>query len=416
MTKRFAWVAVGNSSFLFCHWIVILMLARFLPPESVGRFALAVAITSTVFVFANMQLQPVLASDTRHQYSFSDYGALRLAAIILALLVVGLLSKLSGHDRETILTVAVLSLSRAVDGVSDLIYGKLQQVQRMGTFATSMFLRGVITLLAAGLALVFLRSELACALAILGSYILVLVAWDLPALLKTLSPGELQTPVNTKKVIHLASFVLPLSFTVFFSSLNQSFPQYLLDRTHGVAAVGYFAALLYIPLSAQALFSSMGQVAIPRLSAAFHGGDIQGFLRITRKMLWFGAGIAACLCLLSISLGEQILYILYGSAYAEQTHYFIAVSVSTCFVLLSMTSGQIVTSMRQYKKLTRPFLLVCLATLCTALVLIPPFGGWGAVAATAVAGTGGILASYLVAKACLGSVVGGSIEAEHKHC
>ncbi len=57
-------------------------------PEAVGRFALGLAITTPIILFANLQLRAIQATDVRSEYLFRDYLGLRVLMLSLGLLMI----------------------------------------------------------------------------------------------------------------------------------------------------------------------------------------------------------------------------------------------------------------------------------------------------------------------------------------
>src|SRR5580700_4270976 len=83
---NFAWTLAGYAVYAGCQWGMLVALAKLGTPAMVGQFALGLAATAPLLMFANLQLRTVLATDTRGEYAFSDYLGLRLSSTLLALL------------------------------------------------------------------------------------------------------------------------------------------------------------------------------------------------------------------------------------------------------------------------------------------------------------------------------------------
>src|SRR5262249_21781801 len=88
LKENFSWTLLGNVVYAFCQWGVLVVLAKLGSPEMVGQFALALALTAPVFLFANMQLSGVLATDSTMTHEFRDYLALRVISTAVGLLAI----------------------------------------------------------------------------------------------------------------------------------------------------------------------------------------------------------------------------------------------------------------------------------------------------------------------------------------
>ncbi len=70
-----------NGVFWWCwpNWVT---------PEVVGRFGLALAVTTPVFALLNLNLRALLATDVNNAYNFETYLGLRMATIAVPLAVI----------------------------------------------------------------------------------------------------------------------------------------------------------------------------------------------------------------------------------------------------------------------------------------------------------------------------------------
>ena len=73
LRKNFTWTLAGNVVYAGCQWGMLVVLAKLGTPEMLGQFALALAITAPVMMFAYLGLRNVLATDARSEYLFGHY-------------------------------------------------------------------------------------------------------------------------------------------------------------------------------------------------------------------------------------------------------------------------------------------------------------------------------------------------------
>ncbi len=127
LRANFSWTFAGNVIASGCGWAMLVALAKLGTAETVGRFALGLAVTTPVILFSNLQLRTIQATDAERKYPFRDYFGLRLVMLALALAgIVGIVF-FSSYQPELALTVIVIGVGKGIDAVSDVIYGLLQQ-------------------------------------------------------------------------------------------------------------------------------------------------------------------------------------------------------------------------------------------------------------------------------------------------
>ena len=80
LRKNFVWGLAGNVIYAGSQWLMLAVLARLTSPVVVGRYALGLAIGTPIFLFTNLNLARVQATDARGQYSLIEVGVERFVA------------------------------------------------------------------------------------------------------------------------------------------------------------------------------------------------------------------------------------------------------------------------------------------------------------------------------------------------
>ncbi|MDQ3918276.1 MAG: lipopolysaccharide biosynthesis protein, partial [Acidobacteriota bacterium] len=161
LRRNFSWTLAGNVVYAACQWAILISLAKLGDVAMVGQFALALAIVTPTLAFTNLQLRALEATDAKGEFPFSDYLAVRILTVTLALCVVAGVLMWGGYDRELFLVVLAVALTKTFDSLSDVFYGALQLHGRMDRIAKSLILQGVLQLLALLLIVSASRSLLA---------------------------------------------------------------------------------------------------------------------------------------------------------------------------------------------------------------------------------------------------------------
>src|SRR2546429_8143700 len=92
LRANFSYAVVGNVTYASCQWGILVALAKLGTVEMVGQYAYALAITTPVFLFANLQLNALQLTDDASSYTFSDYLSIRLFTCVVALVVIGVIA------------------------------------------------------------------------------------------------------------------------------------------------------------------------------------------------------------------------------------------------------------------------------------------------------------------------------------
>jgi O-antigen/teichoic acid export membrane protein len=394
MRRNFSWVFAGNVVYAACQWGMLVVLAKLGSPEMVGQFTLGLAITAPVIMFTNLQLRGIQATDAKKEYLFEDYLGLRLITTGLAILVIAGITLRAGYRWETSLVVIVLGLAKAVESISDVFYGLVQQHERMDRIAVSGMIKGPLSLLLLGFGVYLTHSVLWGAVGLLIAWVIVLASYDIPsaALMLSNSSGTPRVKVfgisnlavvlsprwHLDKLRKLIWLALPLGFVMMLISLNANIPRYFIERYLGERELGFFAAISYLMVATGMVVGALGQSASPRLAKYYAAGNSIAFRTLLLKLVGIGLLMGIAGVLVVLVAGREILTVLYRPEYAEYTDIFLLVMVTTAISDVCSFLGYGMTSARYFRIQTPLFAMVTAISAIACFWLIPNMGLRGA--------------------------------------
>jgi O-antigen/teichoic acid export membrane protein len=349
LRQNFSWTFAGNVVYAASQWGVLVVLARLGSPELVGQFALGLAVTAPVILFANLALRQVQATDARREYTFGEYLGLRLLTTALALLVI-LFIAVAFYRDDTRVIILMIGLSKSFEAISDIIFGLLQQHERMDRIAKSLMIEGIATLLVAAAVMAVTHSLFLVTAAIAVVWGLQLLFYDLRSgWIVTGSLRLLRPTFRRDSMLRLLWLALPLGFVVMLISLNTNIPRYFIETYLGSAQLGIFAAMGYLMLAGNTVVSALGQSASPRLAAYYAQGNREAYKRLLLRLLAIGACLGAAGILAAVVAGRWLLHLLYGPAYAAYASVFVWVMFAAAVTYLDSFVGYGVTSARIFR-------------------------------------------------------------------
>jgi O-antigen/teichoic acid export membrane protein len=310
---------------------MICLLAKIGTPEMVGQFALAVGIAAPVLLFANLNLRTVQATDVRGHYAFGDYLSLRLVALMLAVLVTigGVVA--AGWRLQLALLVVMTMVAKGIDAVTDVIYGLLQQHERMDRIAISQMIQGTLQLVAMGVVVGLTGSlfwgtvgtAIASALCAAGYSFPTAariarnapepwrsIAGTMPARGAGLGPRW-----STGALVGLARMSMPLGIAASLGSLSANVPRYFIQGYLGERDLGVFTAMWSLMLASGMATASILQSTAPRL-ARYYIVDGTAFKRLTGKLIALAAVSGVIGVGVAVFFGRPLLTALYRPQYA----------------------------------------------------------------------------------------------------
>lgn len=388
LRRNFSWTLVGNVIYAASQWGILVLLAKLGDPIMVGQFTLGLAVTAPIFMLTNLQLRAIQATDAAQRYQFSDYLGLRIIGTGLAILITVAIA-CSGYRQETGLVILLIGLAKALESLSDLFYGLIQQHERMDRIAISLILRGCLSLVLVGFAIYLTRQVLWGVVGLVVVWATVLVNYDLKSgafLLhnhqnhsrKRFALDAFKPSWQWSNLNQLFQIALPMGFVMMLISLNGSIPRYLVERNLGERELGIFAAIAYLIVAGGTVVNALGQAASPRLAKYYANGDRHAFWKLFLKLLGIGAGIGSIAILVALIGGKPILSILYQPEYAQYADLFVWLMVAGGISYIGSCLGYGMTAAQYFRVQLPLFGVVTAVSFLTCLLLIPMFGLQGA--------------------------------------
>jgi O-antigen/teichoic acid export membrane protein len=385
LRHNFAWTLAGNVILAACQWGVLIVIAKMGNPSMVGDFALALALTAPVMLLANQGLRALLATDSREQVTFPDYLAYRIITTFLGLIVVCFFIHAGNHP----LLILMVAAGKAIDTISDIIYGLFQSRDRMDRTAISMIAKGALSVtLVAGL--MTTGSVVLAATGMAIASLTILLGYDFPQAIRFMrarhherslqeSALKLLRPTLTKTNLRtLLVLGMPLGIASFLNSLSTNIPRYLLERYEGAAMLGIFAANAYLIAAGNTFITALSQSCVARLARLHNNGEYKKFSNLLYKLLGIAAVMGLAGVAVSLLWGPWILRLIYRPEYARWSQVFVLAMVTAGLGYIAAFCTTALTAVRSIK--IQPVILVgCIVTayvLCE--VLIPKFGIIGA--------------------------------------
>ena len=327
------------------QWLVLALAAKLGSAEMVGQLALALAIVAPIQTLTDLSLRPAFATDARSEYHFRDYASLRGIGIAIAL-VAGVAAALwNGSARWVILAV---SLQKATESASDLLFGLFQKEGHLQWTGQSIVLRSIASSLVFALTLVTTSSLPAACFSGVLIRLGLLAALDTKRAVPLLANQFTGTRSGSSALLQSS---LPLAAGLFLLSFTVNIPRYFLGHRTGVAALGVFAALLYVFQAGAMLVDSIGQAGSVRLAQCHARQDSRAFQMLTLQLLG-GAALAALAGIaIAATAGETLLRLIYSSTFASHNGVFLLLSLASLPWYCSSILGYALIARRQMRAL-----------------------------------------------------------------
>ena len=388
LRANFSWTFVGNTINAAAWFAMTVVLAKLGSPEHVGQFALGLATTAPIFMFATLRLRDVQATDTNQEYLFADYFGLRLITTIAAMLAVVVVVVVSGFERETGLVILATGLSKSSEAISDSFYGLFMQQERLDRIAKSMIVKGPLSLLGLGLGFYLTGSVFWGVIGLALGRLIIMVGYDIRNARKSLNqakkviaernPDDLPRPRwNAAILWKLLRLTLPLGVVTMLISFTSNIPRYFIEGLLGSHQLGIFAAIAAFQKAAPTVIQALGRSASPRLAKYYAAKKAGAFRKLTLRLVAIGVALGGAGIFVALVAGRPLLTLIYGPEYALPGLFgMIMFGAALDYVA---TMGLFVITSARYFRIQLPLQILTTGSVAVACyLLIPSYGLPGA--------------------------------------
>lgn len=393
---NFSWTFVGNVVWAISQWGMLKVLAKIEPSEGVmvGCFSRGLAIATPVVIFAGLQLRAVQATDAKREYRFADYMGLMTITSVLALVVILGIVFYSGYQGEAALVIIFVGIAKIFETLSEIIFGLLQQHERMDHIAKSMMTKGLMSLVvmgtlaylthsvlwgAAGMAVVlflrFIGYDARCAANLLKQYP---QAPEADRASANSGWSQLRPRWDPGTLLRLAWLALPMGCVAALISLNTNIPRYFVEGYLGEGALGVYSALAYVAIAGNTVINALANAATPRLAQYHAAGRVASFYRLTGIVTGISLAMSIASVLVVGLFGGTVLKLLYSEQYAKYTDAFMWSTLVGCLYFIGTPLAAATNAKRMFRIQVPIHVgkIIVISALCP--YLIPKYGLIGA--------------------------------------
>lgn len=336
---------MGNMVYNGCKWGILVVLAKLGSPELVGRYGLALALTAPIFMFSNLSLATIQASDARDRNVFGDFLGLRLLCSLASLLIISAVVWSGGYGHDVVLVTLWITLAKLAESVGDVAYGLMQKQQRMDLVSRSMAAKGLLSLATLAVTLRLTGSLSACLAAVVLVWTIVLFLHDLPMAGRW---GSIRPVFDRKILASLFWLALPLGFVTGLNSLGQQLPRYAMEHYFGQRELGLFIAILAVGMLPCMIAVALSRSVLPRLSQYYAKREFAHFRRLLVRLTSIGAGVGLVGVLGAAVFGRAFLRLVYTEEYADGNEAFMVIMIFAGVVSASSFLGAAAISTRRF--------------------------------------------------------------------
>lgn len=383
--KNMLWNAAGNLIYLFCQWLITILVANIGSFTDAGVLSIAMSVSATFQTVALFGIRNYQNSDIEGKYSDTCYVSFRILSCGAALTLCMLFSLVTGYRSNQLLSIFLFMLFRLSENFSDVLHGIAQKNGRLDLAGKSYIFRG-IGVLTAFVIIFKLSSSLTIALLTMAIISwLCTVIYDIPVIKKLSSFKLIQ---RSEKPWSLAKIALPLCAYQFMSNSFLTIAKLILEQQTTEEILGIYSSIFAPALLITSALNYFYAPFVTYFAEVNSKHDTRTFIRTFVKILCVVMAVAVITIIAAIFFGDFALKLLFGEKILAYSYLLIP-------ILISIFASAIFTFLCTICVVLRDF--VCLLIACGAGLLseILLTGKWIELAGINAASYGYTLASCI---------------------
>lgn len=384
---------LGNGLYAVSQWGILAAFNKLGNEEAAGQFLLAYALVLPLSSLLNFNFRIVYVTDAAADTRFGYFIGSRIicnVALVLICSVVG--SFFANGVVATYLTVLSMSLAAGIQSHSDLFSGYFQKRHRLDIAAKLNVIKAILNFAVVVFAFYLTRDVVIAVVSLAVSRFISYRVFDIPAA-NMLETGQFRCRISAPFIARfswgalrgLTWIGLPLGLNGVVSTLSPQIPRLVLANAEGLEAVGIFGSIAQVVVAGSLVVNALGAALVPRLTKAIGEGKSDEFWSVSVRVLGFAFILGMMGVLIAHFFGAPILVLLYTPSYGEFSPVLTLCMVSATLAYVGGLATMILAAMKAFRLILFASAIQCVSTLGFSLLLVSPYGSYGAAVSLVIA-------------------------------
>ncbi|MGL5042485.1 MAG: lipopolysaccharide biosynthesis protein [Fusobacteriaceae bacterium] len=373
------WNTWGNIYYLFCQWLLTILVVRLANFEMAGELSYAMTISNIFYSISIYGMRNFQVSDIKDKYQNGTYIFSRLLTSGGAIFLSLLLLLVSGYSFEKSLVIFIYVVFKLSETIFDVYSAIFQKKWRVDLIGKSLIIRGTLGTLGFISTLVLTKNLFLAILSMAFITYICIIFFDLYHAKKI---DNVAIVFSKDAVKSLLIECLPLAIYFLILAIIGAIPRYFLDLYEGSKQVGIYSSIATPTLIVQTLAIQVFSPFITIFAEKFHEKDKAGFWAIFKKCITVVGLIAIASLVGAFLLGDFALNILYGAKILAYSYLLLPLIFATILTAFSWLLSGILTVIRGFRELIITNIIALFICLVSSYFFIKNFGLQGTNIAT----------------------------------
>jgi len=318
LKKDYFWNTVGVFAQNAISPLLLIVITRINGIHDSGLFSFAFSVAVIFWALGMWGGRTYQVSDTKKEFSSQSYIVLRLMLALVMIVGAVVFALINNYDVVKSSILISLVLLKAVESLSDALYGVMQVNNRLYVSGKSLFAKSLIGIIVF-IAIDLLTNDIfySC-LGMLLLNILVVFVYDLPVTnkLENLRLTASKILHHSTGAIEIMRRCAPVFAVIFLAMFSLNIPRYFIDTYHQ-EEIGFFG-IIAMPITLMVLFMSfILQPNVVNLSKLYLKNETINFNKIITKIISITVVFGIVVFILTATIGVAVLNVVFNVDFSQ---------------------------------------------------------------------------------------------------
>lgn len=307
--KNFIWNTLGTGLNAFNSLFFMIIATRINGVEKAGVFSIAFSTACILYAIGLYAGRVYQVTEPDKKITNKDFIASRIITDIIMMVALIVFCIVRRYDTQKFIIFFLLTLYKALEAFSDVIYGVLQKHEKLDIVGKSLFWKSLLSIILFLVVNIITKNMILAISSMIIICIVVMISYDFKKANEYIDYNEKVSKKNVINILKKGFFVFSISFLGMYV-LNA--PKYAID-TYLTSDIQTIFGIIVMPATVVGLIAQfLIHPYLNQIVELYENRDLKKLKQLILKLILVVVGFGILAAFLGYVIGTQVLGIIYG--------------------------------------------------------------------------------------------------------
>lgn len=342
--KNFIWNILGTGFNAFNSLFFMIIVTRVNGVDNAGIFTIAFSTACIIYILGVYAGRIYQVTEPDKTITNKEYIVNRLITTLSMIILVIIFSLLRGYDIFKSVIFLLLTIYKALEAFSDVIYGILQKNEKLEIVGKSLFFKSLISIIIFAIIDILTKNIIFTILSIIVVNVLIIAIYDIKNSKKYIDLTNKINKSNIMKIFKAGFFTFAIAFLGMYvlNAPKYAIDSYLENNYQTIFGIIVMPATV-IGLVAQFLIHPY----LNMILKLYEERNLKQLNKLTMKLIVYILGVGLISSLLAYTLGPEVLGLVYGLDLTAYRLGLLIIIIASTLYTIGVIYSSVLTTVRE---------------------------------------------------------------------